>query len=224
MWLAAAASFAVWVSAVVLIFRSAKFRRKWLWLLLSLFTFSFGWSPELGLRLTAALPLGALWVIWFWRFGPAPVVTTVAPDSAPQGIRPSGGRLVRSAYALALLPVLAVAWVAMSGALMEAFLASAGLQGSPDLRAFMAVAKSAAVVPLGALFVALAYLARRPYWWGKLLLGWAGLSWAGFGAAGLVLGLPIPLVVVVLASGLTMLGVLVVHQIVDPRMSGAPVV
>jgi ABC-type Co2+ transport system permease subunit len=64
---------AIWVAALVLVIRSPKFRRKWLWALLTLVTFSYGRHVVPGVTISAGLPFGALYVLWFWRCGPAPI-------------------------------------------------------------------------------------------------------------------------------------------------------
>jgi hypothetical protein len=45
-WVIGVAGFALWIAAISLVVRSAKFRRKWLWALLSLLSFSFGWPSR----------------------------------------------------------------------------------------------------------------------------------------------------------------------------------
>ena len=51
------AGFALWIAAISLVVRSAKLRRKWLWALLSLLSFSFGWSPQPGVMLSIGLAM-----------------------------------------------------------------------------------------------------------------------------------------------------------------------
>ncbi len=61
----------IWITSVMLIIRSPTFRRKWLWGLLTLvnfgFSFSFSLTAEAGEMIRVGVPLGALYVIWFWR-------------------------------------------------------------------------------------------------------------------------------------------------------------
>lgn len=71
-------------------------------------------------------------------------------------------------------------------------------------------------------------LSVRPFWWGKLLCFWAGISWIGFAAAMVAvrLGIGLPAVEAILllpvVCGAAMLAVGVTHQIIDPRFSGEP--
>ncbi len=80
-------------------------------------------------------------------------------------------------------------------------------------------AGGAVAAALAALFV---FLSNRPHWWGKLICGWAGLSWVFFSVV-FVLMAPLNLVVgVILAAGLTLLAAGVLAQVVDPRFHGPP--
>jgi hypothetical protein len=63
MWLA------VWISAVWVTFKSPKFARKWLWFFVSVFSFSYGFEISHGTTLWVGVPIGALYVLWHWRFG-----------------------------------------------------------------------------------------------------------------------------------------------------------
>lgn len=78
-WLlpAIGASIAVWLCAIALIARSAKFLRKWLWVVSTFITFSIDWELRDGADIRLWIPLGALYVIWFWRCGAAPTAAQV---------------------------------------------------------------------------------------------------------------------------------------------------
>jgi len=59
----------IWTASVVLIVRSPIFRRKWLWGLLTTsgVGFSFCLTDLSTEMIRVGIPLGALYVIWFWR-------------------------------------------------------------------------------------------------------------------------------------------------------------
>jgi hypothetical protein len=80
-WILAVVGFglAAWIGALVAIVRATKFRRKWLWALLTLLSFSWSWEVGPGETLSVGFPLGALYVLWFWRFGPSPPGTSRQP-------------------------------------------------------------------------------------------------------------------------------------------------
>ena len=78
LWILFALCSAAWVASIVVIFRSPKFLRKWLWFLLSLFSFSYSWSVSDDMTIGVALPIGSLYIIWFWRFGRPPTADEIA--------------------------------------------------------------------------------------------------------------------------------------------------
>ncbi|MBS0297034.1 MAG: hypothetical protein JSR45_12040 [Proteobacteria bacterium] len=234
-WAVLAVSFAVWVSSLILVVRSPKFRRKWQWALLTLLNFSFAWQIGEGTMMSLGLPMGALYVIGFWLWGPRPTAEALAAEAERRAAQPAraeiyGGRrllVVRVAYLFATAAVLVLSALSASGALLNSF---AALDGGPSLdtllpKSFILLLRyggAAFTLALAALWL---WLAVRPQWWGKLLCVWAGLSWTMFGAvfcmiASLVAKPVDPAALVVLGCGLVMLTVAVVHQVVDPRLFG----
>ena len=64
---------AIWIASIAVVVRSAKFRKKWLWGFLTTGALFFGWGVAApGVTLSVGVPLGALYVLWFWRYGPSP--------------------------------------------------------------------------------------------------------------------------------------------------------
>ncbi|RIJ17526.1 hypothetical protein D1227_03940 [Henriciella mobilis] len=64
---------AVWAFAVRQIFSSSKFRRKWLWFVLSLGVVIVAtWDVTPNFSVAVGLPVGAMIVLWHWRYGRAP--------------------------------------------------------------------------------------------------------------------------------------------------------
>jgi len=72
----------VWTIAIILIVASPKFRRKWLWFLLSLLSFGYSWYPEPGVIMMLALPCGATYIMLFYFFGPSPRPKPVEPQAS----------------------------------------------------------------------------------------------------------------------------------------------
>jgi len=226
LWLLFAVSTAVWIGGIVAVFRSSKFLRKWLWLLLCLLSFSFSWSVGPGTTLSIGLPLGAAYVLWFARYGPAPTdeerARRAAKTAPPASVSPHRLLVLRVAYgAFAAAIVSLAAWMVF-GPIQKIF-ALAGA-GSEFMLAFnlMAGLMTAAFVGLAA------FLAWRPYWWGKLLCALGALSWIGHGAMSvflmpMVLGPEFPAALhgaVVGGCGLIALAAGVAHQWADPRFGG----
>lgn len=227
-WFAIAVGLAIWIAALWVIFRSGKFRRRWLWVLLSLLMFGYGWEPSPGLQVSVGLPVGALYVLGFWRFGPPPPKALMERDAETRErqrfVLASAGkvRILRFAYWTAAAATGLMAWLAISGAIMGVFLAAgSGAGPHPELAGAgdaMGIGSGLLLLLFAGLFV---FLSFRPYWWGKLICAWAGLAWCMFGLiSGVVAGpqLTSPLV---LAAGLTVLAAGLVHQLTDPRFSGS---
>jgi hypothetical protein len=61
-----------WVASLALIFRSSKFRRKWLWVLLALLSFTWGWSPDDIPDWQFSIPVGSFFIFWHWMSGKPP--------------------------------------------------------------------------------------------------------------------------------------------------------
>lgn len=177
---------AIWIPAITLVIRSSKFRRKWLWALLCLFSFTYGWSPQPGMMVGVGLPIGAAYVLWFWRFGRAPAPEDIEKDAARRAAQPAPIAsplklgLLRASYMVAAAATLLTGWLAVSGQLGDLML---GLIKSetggvpPDFQQFLyglRFAQGGFTVALAGLFV---FLSFRPYWWGKLLCLSAALSW-----------------------------------------------
>ncbi len=219
-----AVSFAIWIASIVVIVRSPKFLRKVLWVLLTLFQFSFSWGGG-HWTISVAIPLGALYVLWFWKFGAAPTAEQLAARAARQ--QPVTGarwrvRSLRVAYLLAVGATALMAFLIISGAVMKQMNAMMGEDIAPDptLQQFettFSYVGGGVLLALAGLFV---FLAFRPFWWGKLLCLFAGLAWlmnglmmTAFGSGGATSSL-------IATSGGLMIIAALLHQIADPRFSG----
>jgi len=230
-WVIGFIGLAIWVAALTLLIRSSKFRRKWLWALLSVFSFSYAWSPQPGMMVSVGLPIGAVYILWFWRFGIPPSQEDLERDAAQRRARPAPVVapakvvLLRACYIVATAATLLMGWLAVSGLLGDLMLSMMGSKGGsipPDFRYFF----NAIRVPQGALMVGLAgvcvFLSFRPYWWGKLICFFAAFSWGMFGLALTIFpGAFGPTLGWVLASAVGMFAATVVLQLVDPRFGGS---
>ena len=220
------AGFAVWIAALWIVVRSPKFLRKWLWVLLSLLTFTFRWGVGHGITLGVGIPLGALYILWFARFGANPTPEALAARAAKTkapSLDAARLRALRIAYCSAAITVVAfMAWMALGplALLMNRLGAPRSLRGLSGL--------SGAITALlfGGVFM---FLAVRPYWWGKLFCWFAALAWIGHGLiAALLLNGPLSTVGVApltyaagpVAAGLAMLAIGLFHQRIDPRFGG----
>lgn len=228
-WAVLVLGVAVWVTAVALVFRSEKFVRKWLWVLLTLASFSIHWVIAPGFTVSLGFPVGSLYVIWFWRYGRPPTAEALAIAKAkrnqPAPTGPAKKLIVlRAAYCLAMAATLALGWYLVSGQMERAFLVEAGSADQVQ-RAFPGgirlIVLVFAGVPLVGLLGAFMLLAFRPYWWGKVLCAMCGLSWTGFSLVSGVMPGGAGVQVLPLAAAVTVLAVAVAHQIVDPRFSGS---
>lgn len=222
---------AIWIPAITLVIRSSKFRRKWLWALLCLFSFTYGWSPQPGMMVGVGLPIGAAYVLWFWRFGRAPAPEDIEKDAARRAAQPAPIAsplklgLLRASYMVAAAATLLTGWLAVSGQLGDLML---GLIKSetggvpPDFQQFLyglRFAQGGFTVALAGLFV---FLSFRPYWWGKLLCLSAALSWGLFGVVLSAFGGGFePTLRWVLVAAFGMFAATVVLQALDPRFSGS---
>lgn len=229
-WLIALAVLGVagWIAALVLIIRSPKFRRKWLWALLILVNFSFGRQIAPGLEINASIPLGALYVLGFWRWGPAPVGPPPPRSSgdASAVTTPARLRLLRIGYGLGVLCGLGLALLGVSGMLTTLVLQAGPTTDLPPDAASMIRLLDYMNAAVGLILAGVfGVLARRPYGWGKLLCGAAGLSWLGFALVFLLvapeLGGSLPLLIGI--AGALMLATAVTHQLVDPRLTASAV-
>jgi hypothetical protein len=77
---AVAVRLAIWISAVMVIFKSPKFKRKWLWFFVSVISFSNGFHVSPSVTLWIGVPVGAFYVLWYWRFG-KPQITPLNTDN-----------------------------------------------------------------------------------------------------------------------------------------------
>ena len=223
LWPLLAVGLVVWVSAIVVIFRSKKFLRKWLWVLLAFFSFSFTWETEPGTSIGIGFPVGALYVLGFWLFGPWPTAEEIARREELRRVNGAnvaapGWRLtaIRAGYAIAAFGALALAVLSGSGVIAGAILA--GSNAGPMLPLGLSVVMTACFVAIGGLLVLLTF---RPYWWGKLMCVWTGLSWIGFSVMSVII-MPGNLAVslTALVAGFAQLLAALIHQIADPRFSG----
>jgi len=221
---------AIWIASVWIVVRSRKFRRKWLWALLSLLSFSYGWSPQPGEFISIGFPLGAAYIIWFWRFGkpPSPEQIERARErlaAAPQPIAPAGRvRLLQASYIVAAIATLVVGWLAVSGLLMNLMLNQMKADGGsppPEFQSFFSSIRYAQGLLCVALAGLFAWLSTRPYWWGKLLCLWAALAWSGFGLIELLFAGFSATLGWILAAAAAMVLATIVLQIADPRFGGS---
>jgi hypothetical protein len=67
----------IWIAGFVVIFRSPKFRRKWIWVIVNLVAFTFyGLDSPPGISVALGIPIGSYYVLWFWYFGKTSPVET----------------------------------------------------------------------------------------------------------------------------------------------------
>ena len=227
-WVVGALGLAVWVGALVVIFRSPKFIRKWLWVLLTFVQFTFSWSASENLTIGIGIPLGALYVLWFWRFGKAPTPEQIAQAEAKAAERRAAPyphaksrmavEFLRVAYLLAAVAAGMVSWMAASGAMFRLIV----IPGEPDafpseMMLPIQVADGVFGVALAGLFV---FLSFRPYPWGKVVCALCAVAWTGFvipisPISGMSGGLAL-----VLGSGLSMAAAAITVQVIDRRFGG----
>lgn len=221
------ASLAVWIAAIWTVVKSPKFLRKGLWILLTLLSFSFSWGIGSGATIGVGVPVGALYVLWFWRFGRPPTTEQVArhAERRANGRAPTAPTakvlVLRGAYWAAAAACLVMTGMFLFGGFEHILISDMEFPSSELPPAFLQTVRYGDTLLLAAMGGLFAFLSFRPYWWGKLLLVWAGFAWTGFGA-GLSAwkGIDTPLALV-LAAGLTMLAAAIAHQAADPRFSGS---
>jgi hypothetical protein len=210
------------IATIVVVARSPKFLRKGLWVFLCLVSYAHSArvGPDIGLTITVA-PIGALYVLWFWRFGPAPTAERVARHAerrakrqALRDARASKTTAVRSLYVCAAGVALLMGALTAFGALTQV-LADFGAPKSQ-----VGLAKMFALAGFVPALVAFVFLAFRPEWWGKLLCVWAGLSWIGFSlVSATVTGFNATLMTI-LAAGVAMFVIALAHQPLDTSFGG----
>ena len=133
-------------------------------------------------------------------------------------------RLLRAAYTVAAAATAVIGWLAISGRLMKLMFDFGGnpsRASAPMDKTFMTTfnyMNGAGVMAFAGLFL---FLSIRPYWWGKLICLWAGLSWLMFAGVGSMMGPFQATVAWVLAAGITMLSAALAIQLTDPRWSGS---
>ncbi len=60
----------IWIAGFVVIYRSPKFQRKWVWVIVNLVAFTFyGLATSPGTSISLGIPIGSYYVLWYWRFG-----------------------------------------------------------------------------------------------------------------------------------------------------------
>jgi len=222
---ATAAGLGIWIGALRVVFKSPKFVRKWLWVLLSLFTFSIAQRTG-DVSVSIGLPIGAVYVLWFWKFGRAPTPEQLERAAAAKRSRDEGastadgGRVLvlRGAYLAAALATGAMGWFAASGR-FESMMVS--IMGAPaSMASVLHTMSMMNVVLFGLASSVLVFLSFRPYWWGKLLCAWAGLSWSGFGLISSLIAAPNSGSTMVGVAGVVLLATSIIHQVADPRFGG----
>jgi len=157
------------------------------------------------------------------------MLVAAPPDGAPchsrkapeenDDVRPM---LMRAGYFLAVLASLVVAWLSISGHVLEIMrFPTAG----PAF--FMLVIRAAALG--GGLFGLgfaglLGYLAFRPKWWGKLVCAFAGVSWTLFSVSATLMhrGSPSPFSLWPGAAGAVLLTCAILHHLADPTFGPPP--
>lgn len=230
-WLygAMAASLAIWLSALCVIFTSPKFLRKWLWALLTLVSFTYGWSAPDNMIVRLSVPLGALYVLGFWLVGRMPTEEEIiehGPEPKdPANPWPTGdtGQIMalRAAYVIASLASLTLAVWAGLGYAIALMNDMAGPLASPEFSAMWSAVRYPQAV-FGILFTGLfVFLIFRPYWWGKVLCLLAALSWLGFGLGSLLMWQSDWRAFIPAGAGAAMVVALLLHQVADPRFSGS---
>jgi hypothetical protein len=191
--------------------------------LLSLVQFSYSWRFGDGVGFGIGVPLGALYILWFWRYGPSPTAEDLAKDAERRGAPTAAGSarailLLRIAYGAAAVAALVAGVAVVSGPLNGVFASAMG--GNDQMMGALRIMnyfQGAMLACLAALFI---FLANRPFWWGKILCVWAGLAWTGFSlVARLMAASSLPLNLV-LAAGVTLLLAAALLQYADPRFSG----
>jgi hypothetical protein len=222
-WIACLFSILVSIATIVVVERSPKFLRKGLWVFLCLVSYAHSArvGPDMGLTINVA-PIGALYVLWFWRFGPAPTIEQVArvaerraKRQALRNARASRTTAVRSLYVCAAGVTLLMGVLAASGVLTQVLVDF----GAPTSQA--GLAKMFALAGFVPVFGAFMFLAFRPAWWGKLLCILAGLSWIGFSLASSMVTGYNAVLLSVLAAGVAMFSIALAHQLLDQRFGGA---
>ena len=230
-WVVGLISLAMWIAAISVVIRSPKFRRKGLWGLLTLVSFSYSWSVSPGETFSLGLPFGAAYVLWFWKFGASPSPDDLETDAARRSaadarpVSPFKLALVRGAYAISAAATAWVGWLIGSGGmigLVHRIIAPEDADGPPVFQAFAGAAwypPAALVFALAGLF---AFLSVRPYWRGKILCVWAGLSWSLFSLSlSALAGGRDTALTGVLVAGLCLSATAVIHQVSDPRFRGS---
>ncbi len=224
-----ALSLAVWIAALSVILTSPKFLRKWLWALLTLVSFTFTWAIDTHFTLGVGIPVGALYVLWFWRFGKSPTDEEIAergPKPAGEGRRGMAWQIVclRLAYLIAIAGAAALGVWAVTGNVFEPIFSLAGATIAdipPDFRAMLEVVK---YFQAGFMFLicgVFVLLFLRPYGWGKVLTLFSALSWLGFCSAFTLLSGGFDMrIAPVLAAGVGMVLAAALHHIADPRFTG----
>lgn len=222
----AAASIAIWVLAVWTIFRSEKFVRKWLWVLLTLVTFTVRWSLDGQLTVAVGIPLGALYVLGFARWGRWPTAEEIAARAisphAPIASRRAVVTLHLAYAAFAAAFAAMMLWLQL-GPVMSAMLGAVGDTGSFGDTVRMAMAAFSALM-----LAFLIFLAVRPYPWAKLVCAFAAVAWLGHGLMSLfimpaVLGPAFPAVphaAFTAGAGVVAAVCGVIHLRIDRRLAG----
>ncbi len=229
LWILFAVGFLCWICAVRLIFTSPKFLRKWLWFLFSLLNFSWSWNISSTTFVSIGIPLGAFYILWFWRFGRAPTQEELAKHPLPvkNAAGPKGTlaqrRTLFVAYILAAIASLIMGAWCLTGApedLMVSILGDAAPTMPAEFRNAFDMMRIPQALMGGALCGVFIFLSFRPYWWGKLLCVWAGISWLGFSGAMCLLSGYDSRLLWILMAGVIMLLAAILHQIADPRFGG----
>ncbi|MGN6366464.1 hypothetical protein [Asticcacaulis taihuensis] len=222
--------FICWIVAVRIIFTSPKFLRKWLWLLLTLLSFSWSWNISPNTFISIGIPVGAFYVLWFWRFGRSPTAEERAKHSlrVRDGTGPKGTltqiRMLAIAYILASIASIVLGFWCVGGAvgdLMLSVFSRYGQPAPPEFKTFydmIRIPQALMMVGLCGLFI---FLSFRPYWWGKLICAWAALSWLGFSGVMCLLAGYDGRLVWILSAGAMMVLAIILHQVADPRFSGS---
>jgi hypothetical protein len=221
---------AMWILAIRAIFRSPKFLRKWLWVVLTFLGFGFSWRVGPHATVGIGLPVGALYVLGFARWGMEPTAEEIARHATASAGAPADPRkvlMLRVAYlAFAAALVVQLGW-ALFGPLLPAMTGQMAAGGA-GLRDFVFWLRIGTGVFGLACTAGVVLLAFRPYPLAKLLCGLAGLAWIGHALMSLaimpmILGSAFPVglhAAVIGGCGIVAAACGVTHQLVDPRLSG----
>src|SRR5262249_52600301 len=150
------------IAAVWAVAKSPKFLRKGLWILLTLLNVSFGWTIGPGATVGVGIPIGALYVLWFWRFGRQPTAEQLAryAERRARGRAPTAASpkvlVLRGAYLAAVAATAVMTTLILTGGMEHIMVDDMGVPPSefpPGFLVMIQYGDSLLAVALGGLFV-----------------------------------------------------------------------